>query len=58
MSESKWEIKCIMCKSTFDQGNSQNRFCDDCRSSKNRKMRRKYNVKRTAIRKIRRESMV
>jgi len=40
-----------MCKCKFNQGESTMRFCEECRSTKNRFMRQKYNLKRKQVRK-------
>jgi rRNA maturation endonuclease Nob1 len=39
-------IRCVMCKTQFDQAKKQTRFCEECRSLKSRQMRQKYNQKR------------
>jgi len=48
---STYMIKCIMCKSEFDQIECRTRFCDFCRSSKNRIAREAFYKKRKETRK-------
>ncbi len=42
MSESKFMIKCVLCKADFDQVYNRSRFCEDCRGRKNRPAREKF----------------
>lgn len=50
-----WKIKCVRCKSEFNQTKSTIRNCDKCRSINNSKMRERYNVKRRQSRGIKNE---
>jgi hypothetical protein len=51
MSESKFMIKCVLCKADFEQVYNRSRFCEDCRGRKNRSAREKYYEERKQIRK-------
>lgn len=51
MSEINYIIKCVMCKAEFNQLNTRNRLCDDCKSYKSRTAREAYYAERKQIRK-------
>ena len=42
MSQISFMIKCIKCKSEFDQGDTNRRFCLLCRYSKDKAQRKRY----------------
>jgi hypothetical protein len=44
-------IKCVMCKADFNQDNCRSRFCEDCRSRKNRSAREDFYKERQQRRK-------
>jgi hypothetical protein len=44
-------IKCIKCKTDFDQGDSNLRLCNGCRYNNDKKQRKRANDKRQLIRK-------
>ena len=46
---STFMIKCVMCKVEFDQIECRTRFCEFCRSRKNRVAREAYYKKRKAV---------
>ena len=50
MSQIIFMIKCIKCKTEFNQGDSNLRLCNGCRFSKDKKQRKRAHVKRQLIR--------
>ena len=44
-------VRCVMCKSQFEQIESRTRFCDHCKSNKMRPAREIYYEERKQIRK-------
>ncbi len=44
-------IKCVMCKTAFNQEDCRSRFCEDCRSRKNRSAREDFYLERKQRRK-------
>ena len=42
MSQTVFIVKCVMCKSDFNQVSCRSRFCEDCRSRKNRPAREAF----------------
>lgn len=51
MSESQFMIKCVMCKTEFDQSSSKTRLCEKCKSYERRKERQSYYEQRKKLRK-------
>lgn len=48
-------IKCIRCKTEFNQGDSQRRFCDGCRHNKDIEQRKRAHEKREKEREAKRK---
>ena len=46
MSETVFMIKCLKCKSEFNQGDTNRRFCMSCRYNKDTEQRRRAHLKR------------
>ena len=46
MSETVFMILCIKCKSEFNQGDTNLRNCQSCRTTNKNEMRERYNTKR------------
>ena len=42
MSESKFIVKCVLCKADFEQIYNRSRFCENCRGKNNRVAREKF----------------
>lgn len=51
MSETEFIIKCVLCKAEFAQIDVRSRFCNDCRSKENRRVREVFYEKRKQVRK-------
>lgn len=51
MSETEFIIKCVLCKAEFAQMDVRSRFCNDCRSKENRRVREAFYEKRKQVRK-------
>jgi len=47
---STFMIKCVLCKSDFDQTTCRTRFCEECRSKEMRVAREAYHKERKIIR--------